>query len=353
MGKKGRRRPKRGGAPGAVIARPFVSLCTPTFNRRPFIAQLVRCVQNQTYPSDRMEWIILDDGTDPISDLLPEGGSLKIRYFRLETKRPLGAKRNYLHGKCSGDIVVNIDDDDYYPPDRVAHAVETLNANPEALCAGSSAVLTYFQDTKRVVRFGPYGPQHTTAATMAFRRALLSQTRCDPSAALAEEKTFLRDYAVPLVQLDPRKTILVIAHEHNTFDKRRLLEPLWGAEQFATVETDRIEDLIQDEVSREFYTEGVHEQLRDYPAGKPESKPDVLKQFAQMEADRRRRVERKQAEGLKPSGIAIQEPEGERRELSAEQVVSMLKSQREEIESLKRELGEARDMRSSRRQEST
>jgi len=49
---------------------PFVSICTPTFNRRPFIPFMIKCFEQQTYPKDRIEWIIIDDGTDPIVDLV-------------------------------------------------------------------------------------------------------------------------------------------------------------------------------------------------------------------------------------------------------------------------------------------
>lgn len=31
-----------------------------------------------------------------------------------------------MHEKSKGDILVYMDDDDYYPPERVSHAVETL-----------------------------------------------------------------------------------------------------------------------------------------------------------------------------------------------------------------------------------
>ena len=34
---------------------------------------------------------------------------------------------------------------------------------------------------------------------------------------------FLKNYTIPLIQLDPTKTILVFAHQYNTFDKRKLL----------------------------------------------------------------------------------------------------------------------------------
>ena len=49
---------------------PFVSVCTPTFNRRPFIPAMMKCFNHQTYPKHRMEWIIIDDGTDKIGDLV-------------------------------------------------------------------------------------------------------------------------------------------------------------------------------------------------------------------------------------------------------------------------------------------
>ena len=37
-------------------------------------------------------------------------------------------------------------------------------------------------------------------------------------------KHFLKNYSVPLIQLDPMKTILVISHEKNTFDKKQMLD---------------------------------------------------------------------------------------------------------------------------------
>jgi hypothetical protein len=91
------------------------------------------------------------------------------------------------------------------------------------LAAGSSIVYIYFNDLDKVYKFGPYGPQHATAGTFAFKRKLLEQTRYDDDAEIAEEKAFLKNYNIPLVQLNPDKAILVFAHQFNTFDKRKLL----------------------------------------------------------------------------------------------------------------------------------
>ena len=75
-----------------------------------------------------------------------------------------------------------------------------------------------------MMQFGPYGPNHATAGTFAFRKELLLENHSyDNDAALAEEKAFLKNYTVPFIQLEPKKTILVFSHIHNTFDKKTLL----------------------------------------------------------------------------------------------------------------------------------
>ena len=169
-----------------------------------------------------MEWIIIDDSDEPVGDLFE--GVECVKYFRYEEKIKLGRKRNLMHEKSKGEIIVYMDDDDYYPPDRVTHAVDRLRARPEALAAGSSVVYIYFNDLDTLYQFGPYGPNHATAGTFAFKRKLLEQTRYDDDAEIAEEKAFLKNYTIPFAQLDPRKCILVFAHQYNTFDKRKLLE---------------------------------------------------------------------------------------------------------------------------------
>ena len=175
---------------------PFVSVCTPTFNRRPFISAMIKCFERQTYPKDRMEWIIIDDGTDKIEDLVTH--IPQVRYFKYDEKMVLGKKRNLMHSKAKGDFLVYMDDDDYYPPERISHSVETLIANPNALCAGSSAIYIYFNHVKQPVSFGLYGPNHATAGTFAFRKELLRDFSYEESAALAEEKYFKKNILIPL-----------------------------------------------------------------------------------------------------------------------------------------------------------
>ena len=72
-------------------------------------------------------------------------------------------------------------------------------------------------------KFGPYGPNHATAGTFAFKRKLLEISSYDDNAAIAEEKQFLKNYTVPFFLFYPKKSILVFAHDGNTFDKKKLL----------------------------------------------------------------------------------------------------------------------------------
>lgn len=199
-----------------------------------------------------------------------------------------------MHEKSKGDIIIYMDDDDYYPPERISHAVKTLQDNPKILIAGSSILYIYFKHISQMYKFGPYGPTHSTAASFAFRRELLLQTSYDENASLAEEKKFLKDYSIPLVQLDPLKTILVFSHVQNTFDKKRLLKD--APNPVVQPSSVKIEDIMkgQDEIYK-FYVNDIDDILQKYEAGDVKNKPDVLKQMIEIN-DTRHKIALKQRE---------------------------------------------------------
>jgi hypothetical protein len=310
---------------------PFVSVCTPTFNRRPFIPMMLECFRNQTYPKDRMEWIIVDDGTDKVKDLIESSGIKQIRYFSVDEKMTLGKKRNYMHSFVKGTIIVYMDDDDYYPPERVSHAVDTLAENRHAMCAGSSEIYIYFKHIKQLYQAGPYGPNHATAGTFAFRTELLKDSRYEDHAALAEEKHFLKNYTVPLVQLDPLKSILVFSHNHNTFDKKKLLEN--AHPDFLKPSPKTVDMFIQEPKEawiKEFFMEKIDGLLADYAPGDPSMKPDVLKQTKEIEEERARMSMQQQAN----APIMISKDGGPPTALSSQEVIHIINSQKTDIQML-------------------
>ena len=304
---------------------PFVSVCTPTFNRRPFIPYAIKCFLHQDYPQDRMEWIIIDDGSDKVEELFENIPNVK--YFYYDEKMPLGKKRNIMHKKSKGDIIVYMDDDDYYPPQRVSHAVEMLQSHPSALCAGSSEIYIWFKHIQQMYQFGPYGPNHATAGTFAFKRELLNDHAYEEHAALAEEKAFLKNYTVPFVQLEPKKVILVFSHNQNTFDKKKLLEN--GINQFQKPCDRTVDEFVKEPELKNFYMNEIDKLLEDYEPGRPENKPDVLKQIKEIEAQRAKMIEEQRQNG--GGGQIMINKDGKQVPLKNDEIVNILQGQQKQL----------------------
>lgn len=276
---------------------PFVSVCTPTFNRRPFIPMLLECYAHQTYPRNRMEFVIVDDGSDSVEDLVKAEAArlgIEVHYHRYEEHMPLGKKRNVMHSLCRGDIIVYMDDDDFYPPERVAHAVEELKAHPRFLIAGTSEMHSYFARDGSMKQLGPFGTNRATAASFAFRRELLAQTSYDDADWMSEERKFLKGYTIPLYQLDPHKTILVFSHKQNSLDRETLYLDFAEGNK---VQPSRytVGDFIGNADLRRFYTEELLSALDAYAAGSPDLKPVIAAEVTKRKQKWMQQRERRQA----------------------------------------------------------
>ena len=308
---------------------PFVSIVTPTFNRRPFIQSMFECYKHQTYPKDRMEWIIIDDGTDKIKDLIEASDIKEIKYFALNEKITLGKKRNMLHEKSKGDIIIYMDDDDYYPPTRVEHAVTMLKKSPKTLIAGCSKLFIYFKHVEQMYYFGPYKPTHATAATFAFKRELLKNTKFNENASLAEEKEFLKGYTIPMIQLDPQQVILVFSHSHNTFNKKELLEQ--PPSKFCTMSDLTVDDFIKEPALKSFYLNEIEPLLAKYDAGKPEMKPDVIQQTKEL---REKRQQQTRPNDNQLTGVKVKLENDTIKDLTRTEVIHMINMHKIEIKRL-------------------
>jgi glycosyltransferase involved in cell wall biosynthesis len=233
---------------------PFVSVVTPTYNRRKFIPYLIQMYEQQTYPKHRMEWVILDDGVDKVEDLFLEASKKipNIRYIYEPDKMLIGAKRNRLNAESAGSIIIAMDDDDYYPPERVSHVVARFKANPKIDLAGSSEIYIYFSDNQTIYRCGPYGPNHATNGTMAWRKRYADTHTYNEIQTHAEESSFLDNYVNPMIQLDPKKVMLVMSHSDNTFDKR-IIRDNDANSKIIKKTSHKIRDFIANKELREFF----------------------------------------------------------------------------------------------------
>jgi len=236
-----------------------VSVVTPTYNRRMFIPTLIDIYRNQTFSKEKMEWLIMDDGRDKVEDLFIEAAKTipNIRYIRKDEKLRIGAKRNALNTEAKGAIIIAMDDDDYYPPDRVSSVIEAFKNNPKINIAGSSEMNMYYIDTKKVYTIGPYHNNHATNGTMAWRKLYSDTHKYDEFVTKAEEGTFLQEFKHPMIQLNPLSTILVICHTDNTVDKTELREEHLaqvGMFQSKFKECQhKLEDIVKEKKILDFY----------------------------------------------------------------------------------------------------
>ena len=200
---------------------PLVSICTVTYQRPGLLELLEQRIRSQTYPPNKIQWVILDDSPEPhqrYQKMTGDPTKPAIKYIHLSEKLPLGKKRNESHLYCDGDIIVYMDDDDFYPPSRIQHAVHSL-MDSEKEIAGSSTLPILCIDNADFSMSKSVSENHLSPGTFAFKRSYLENHSYTEEDMFEEERDFLNNYTTPIIQLDPFQTILCISHDSNTNKK--------------------------------------------------------------------------------------------------------------------------------------
>ena len=102
---------------------PLVSIITPTYQRPHFLEKALNYVRRQSYSN--WEWLIWDDSSEPIPLFLQLQNS-NIRYIYSPDRLSIGEKRNRLIEQANGEIIVHMDDDDYYHPNYITTMLTQL-----------------------------------------------------------------------------------------------------------------------------------------------------------------------------------------------------------------------------------
>ncbi len=173
---------------------PLVSCIMPTCNRRSFIPRSLDCFFRQDYPC--LELIVVDDGSDPISDLLPNDP--RIRYYRLREKLTVGAKRNYANEQARGRFIAHWDDDDWYCPSRLRRQIAPL-LKGKAQISGSSTLYFFNQEKGQAFRYQYRANRPWVAGTtLVYRRSVWE--RCPfESIQVAEDVKFVTSLSAELL----------------------------------------------------------------------------------------------------------------------------------------------------------
>jgi len=119
-----------------------------------------------------------------------------------------------------GEYIMCMDDDDYYPPEKISFTINKMKGAKSQI-SGSSLIYVYYTDIDKIYTFGPYSSSHATNGTLCYEKEFIKNRLYEDNANMAEEKYFLDGFSIPILQLESLKTILCIAHDSNTVDKNK------------------------------------------------------------------------------------------------------------------------------------
>ena len=200
---------------------PPVSVITLTRDRRSFIPLAKYCFLAQTYPEHLIEWVIVDDGKDPIKDLVSDLPN--VTYILLDEPLSIGAKRNLAVSKAKHDILVMMDDDDVYPNNSVLARVAHMLAEPKKDCIFSTMLPCYeIHETKSFMNVPPITldmSKRVSEATLGFTRAFW-QERGFPDQQIAEGDAFIHGREQMCREFSPQDVIVSLSHKKTTSSRK-------------------------------------------------------------------------------------------------------------------------------------
>ena len=196
---------------------PFISVITITRDRRPFIPLVKYGLIAQTYPAEKIEWVVVDDGNDQIVDLISDMKNLK--YVLSDTPLTIGAKRNLAIEHAKHDIFVTMDDDDVYPSNSLLSRVAHLLATPKKECLFSTVIPCYnIHEKKSFMNIPPIKLpmcDRVSEATLCFTRAFWEAGKF-PDQQIAEGGGFVRGREQQCREMSPQDVIVSLVHKKNT-----------------------------------------------------------------------------------------------------------------------------------------
>jgi glycosyltransferase involved in cell wall biosynthesis len=197
---------------------PLVSCVMPTRDRSAFVPLAVECFLRQDHP--RVELIIVDDGDDPVADLIPDHPA--IRYEHSSPRLTLGAKRNLACDRAAGEVIVHWDDDDWSAPRRVSYQLHRL-LESAADITGLSDLLFFEAASGRAWRYAyPPGAERSWVAggTLCYRRAVWERHGF-PEIDVGEDTRFLwSGRRLRIAPVEDNGIYVATMHAANTSVKR-------------------------------------------------------------------------------------------------------------------------------------
>ena len=253
---------KKNQSSSAIKKNKISVLTCSQLKRIPFIHNLAKMINHQTYDID--EWVIVngcssDEDHDKFNEEIKLVETEKCDIIIASDKnlkyKNIGAFRNLGNRTITGDIVVCMDDDDFYFPTYVETCVTSLEKNKNHNLVGCSGMLMYDYGFDTVFDLRPFGPNHTVNCCMAYTSNYGKNNIYEEDRSTGEEKSFLREYKTPMIQIPNMHAVVHMSYADNTYSEKRLNQMNNMAANIENpevpqiyVETNhKLKDLIKDE----------------------------------------------------------------------------------------------------------
>jgi glycosyltransferase involved in cell wall biosynthesis len=112
------------------VQRPLVSAIVLTYQFEDYLAESIDSVLTQDYPQDRLEVIVIDDGSTDRTPEVIEPYLDRVRYIR-KPNGGLLSSVNRGFAEATGELLALQSGDDMWTPNKLARQVEILESRPE------------------------------------------------------------------------------------------------------------------------------------------------------------------------------------------------------------------------------
>jgi hypothetical protein len=202
------------------IETPLVSIITLTYNREHLFKIPLYIQSKLTYKN--IEWIIVDDSLNSnIQTLLKKN----THYIKLEERHTIGAKRNIGVEKATGQYIMFMDDDDFYPPNVIENRLKTIGRYECSYCSSIACYDIYrknsFINCPNI--FETYY-NRVSEATLFFKKQFWYKKRFIEDGSLGEGREFIKGRYQQCIELDWKGCIISLIHGSNVSQKKQPLQ---------------------------------------------------------------------------------------------------------------------------------
>jgi hypothetical protein len=205
-----------------------VGILTVTKNRKAWWPNMVANVTGQKWPSKKLVWILVDDGS-LAAEVATLKGIIEVIHVVVPEPATIGLKRNRGVAAAPADVMrfVVMDDDDHYPPDSVGRRLPWIaSASGASFSTAASYCSTLpMYDATRYISAMNVPPltlrpaERVSEASMAFTRAFWL-ARPFPEVSMAEGEGFMTGREHEAVEIPPYGILVSFIHGANVSGRR-------------------------------------------------------------------------------------------------------------------------------------